>query len=89
MGSVHAVGAPARGTFLIFGFALHNTAEALAIVTPLSEARPKPGRLAVPGLIAGALASVGAVTGASPTTGRSRVCYPASGSGRSPRSSCR
>ena len=65
IGSAYAVGALALGAFLIFGFALHNTTEGLAIVTPLSEERPKLGRLAALGLIAGAPASVGAVIGAS------------------------
>ncbi|MDP9386017.1 MAG: ZIP family metal transporter [Actinomycetota bacterium] len=65
IGSAYAVGALALGAFLIFGFALHNTTEGLAIVAPLSEDRPRLGRLVVLGLIAGAPASVGAVIGAS------------------------
>ena len=50
----------------MFGFALHNTTEGLAIVAPLSRyRRPSLGRLAALGLIAGAPAILGAFIGAS------------------------
>ena len=47
------------------GFAIHNTTEGIAIVAPLSRARPSLWRLLGLGLIAGAPAILGAVVGAS------------------------
>ena len=65
IGSAYAVGSLALGASLVIGFAIHNTTEGLAIVTPLARTRPRLGRLAVLGLIAGAPAIVGALVGAS------------------------
>ena len=66
IGSAYAVGELALGAFLVFGFALHNTTEGLAIVAPLSGyRRPSLRRLAALGLIAGAPAILGAFIGAS------------------------
>jgi ZIP family zinc transporter len=64
IGSAYATGALALGAFLVIGFAIHNTTEGLAIVAPLSGARPRIGRLATYGLIAGAPAILGAWLGA-------------------------
>jgi zinc transporter ZupT len=55
----------ALGATLIVGFAIHNTTEGLAIVTPLAKEPARLGRLAVLGLIAGAPAIAGALIGAS------------------------
>jgi zinc transporter ZupT len=63
IGSAYAVGALALGAFLVVGFAIHNTTEGLAIVTPLAEQRPRLGRLALLGLIAGGPAIIGAIIG--------------------------
>jgi zinc transporter, ZIP family len=64
IGSAYTVGALALGAFLVVGFALHNTTEALAIVAPIAHDRPSTGRLATLGLIAGAPAVLGAWIGA-------------------------
>lgn len=64
VGSAYAVGALALGAFLIVGFAIHNTTEGLAIVAPLASRRPRLGRLAGLGLIAGAPTIIGAWIGA-------------------------
>jgi zinc transporter, ZIP family len=64
IGSAYAVGALALGAFLVVGFAIHNTTEGLAIVSPLASEPPGIGRLATPGLIAGAPAILGAAIGA-------------------------
>ena len=65
IGSAYAVGELALGAFLVFGFALQNTSEGLAIVAPLSaHRRPSLLRLIGLGLIAGAPAIVGAFIGA-------------------------
>jgi ZIP family zinc transporter len=66
IGSAYAIGSLALGAFLVIGFALHNTTEGLAIVAPLAREgeRPRLGRLAVLGLLAGAPAILGAVIGA-------------------------
>jgi zinc transporter, ZIP family len=64
IGSAYTVGALALGAFLVVGFALHNTTEGLAIVAPIANLRPRPGRLALLGLIAGAPAVLGAWIGA-------------------------
>jgi ZIP family zinc transporter len=58
------VGSLALGASLIVGFAIHNTTEGLAIVTPLAKQPPGLARLAVLGLIAGAPAVAGALIGA-------------------------
>jgi zinc transporter, ZIP family len=58
------VGALALGTFLVVGFAIHNTTEGLAIVAPLAQRPPAFTRLAGLGLIAGAPAILGAWIGA-------------------------
>ena len=63
IGSAYAVGALALGTFLVIGFALHNTTEGLAIVAPLADGRPGLRRLGALGLIAGAPAIPGAWIG--------------------------
>jgi zinc transporter, ZIP family len=47
----------------VVGFAIHNTTEGLAIVTPLAGGRPAIGRLALLGAIAGGPAILGAVVG--------------------------
>lgn len=66
IGSAYAVGELALGAFLVFGFALQNTTEGLAIVAPLStQRRPSFGRLVALGLIAGVPAIGGAFIGAS------------------------
>ncbi len=65
IGSAYAVGSLALGASLVIGFAIHNTTEGLAIVTPLARTRPRLGRLAILGLIAGAPAILGALVGAS------------------------
>ena len=54
----------ALGATLIVGFAIHNTTEGLAIVTPLAKETPGLGRLALLGLIAGAPAILGTLIGA-------------------------
>jgi zinc transporter ZupT len=64
IGSAYAIGALALGAFLIIGFAIQNTTEGLAIVAPLSDERPRIGRLALLGVIAGAPAILGTVIGA-------------------------
>ena len=64
IGSAYAIGSLALGAFLVIGFAIHNTTEGLAIVTPLASQRPRLGRLALLGLIAGAPAILGALIGA-------------------------
>ncbi len=64
IGSAYTAGALALGAFLVVGFAIHNTTEGLAIVAPLAEERPRLGRLAVLGLIAGGPAILGAWIGA-------------------------
>ena len=66
IGSAYAIGELALGAFLVFGFALHNTTEGLAIVAPLAGGRrPSLGRLAGLGFVAGAPAILGAFIGAS------------------------
>src|SRR3712207_8526236 len=57
-------GALALGAFLVVGFAIHNTTEGLAIVSPIAAAKPTLGRLALLGLVAGAPAVLGAWVGA-------------------------
>jgi zinc transporter, ZIP family len=70
IGSAYATGALALGAFLVVGFAIHNTTEGLAVVAPLrggegrDGTRPRFGRLAALGLIAGAPAILGAWIGA-------------------------
>jgi zinc transporter ZupT len=64
IGSAYSVGALALGAFLVVGFALHNTTEGLAIVAPIAHLKPKPARLVLLGLIAGAPAVLGAWIGA-------------------------
>jgi zinc transporter, ZIP family len=72
IGSAYASGALALGAFLVVGFAIHNTTEGLAIVAPLRDGaggegageRPRLGRLAALGLIAGGPAILGAWIGA-------------------------
>jgi len=64
IGSAYSVGALALGAFLVVGFALHNTTEGLAIVAPIAHLKPRPARLALLGLIAGAPAVLGAWIGA-------------------------
>jgi ZIP family zinc transporter len=66
IGSAYALGELALGAFLVIGFAIHNTTEGLAIVAPLAASgqRPRLGRLAALGLIAGAPAILGALIGA-------------------------
>ena len=59
------MGALALGTFLVIGFAIHNTTEGLAIVAPMAASPPSWRRLIALGLIAGAPAIVGAWIGAS------------------------
>ena len=51
------------GTFLIVGFALHNTTEGLAIASPMAKGKPMIGKLAAMGMIAGAPAIFGAWIG--------------------------
>ncbi|MDQ3727979.1 MAG: ZIP family metal transporter [Actinomycetota bacterium] len=69
IGSAYAIGELALGAALVVGFAIHNTTEGFAIVAPLvrSGERPRLGRLAGLGLIAGAPAILGAVIGSSVT----------------------
>jgi ZIP family zinc transporter len=66
IGSAYALGELALGAFLVVGFALHNTTEGIAIAAPLAAAdhRPRLGRLAALGLIAGGPAILGALVGA-------------------------
>lgn len=66
IGSAYAIGELALGNFLVFGFALQNTTEGLAVVAPLAG-RPRPSfaRLALLGLVAGGPAIIGAFIGAS------------------------
>jgi len=64
IGSAYTAGALALGAFLVVGFAIHNTTEGLAIVAPLAQRKPRLGRLAVLGLIAGGPAILGAWIGA-------------------------
>jgi len=63
IGSAYALGELALGAFLVVGFALHNTTEGIAIVAPIAGERPRLGRLAVLGLVAGAPAALGAWVG--------------------------
>jgi zinc transporter, ZIP family len=70
IGSAYAVGEAALGTALVIGFALHNTTEGIAVVTPLTDHRIADHRVTVPRLlglavVAGAPAVAGAVLGAS------------------------
>ncbi|MEJ7787242.1 MAG: ZIP family metal transporter [Solirubrobacteraceae bacterium] len=66
IGSAYAIGELALGAFLVFGFALQNTTEGLAVVAPLAgRARATPRRLVTLGFIAGAPAILGAFIGAS------------------------
>ena len=66
IGSAYAIGELALGAFLVFGFALHNTTEGLAIVAPLADQqRPSFAKLGLLGLIAGGPAILGAFVGAS------------------------
>jgi ZIP family zinc transporter len=64
IGAAYSAGALALGAFLVVGFALHNTTEGLAIVAPVAHLRPRLGRLALLGLIAGSPAVLGAWIGA-------------------------
>ncbi len=64
IGSAYAVGSLALGSYLVIGFAIHNTTEGLALVTPLADERPRVPFLLGLGLIAGAPAILGAVLGA-------------------------
>jgi zinc transporter ZupT len=64
IGAAYSAGALALGAFLVIGFAIHNTTEGLAIVAPVAHLRPRLGRLALLGLIAGAPAVLGAWIGA-------------------------
>ena len=60
-----AAGEIALGTFLVIGFALHNTTEGLAIVAPLGglERRPALWHFVLLGLLAGAPTIIGAWLG--------------------------
>jgi zinc transporter ZupT len=53
------LGEVALSTFLIVGFALHNTTEGLAIVAPIAKQKPQILRLVALGIIAGAPAIIG------------------------------
>ena len=57
------MGSIAFSTFLIIGFALHNTTEGIAIAAPMSRERKMIGKLALMGLIAGSPAIFGAWIG--------------------------
>ena len=53
IGSAYALGEIALGSFLVVGFALHNTTEGLAIVAPVAADRPRLRHLLAMGAIAG------------------------------------
>ena len=57
------LGSVALSTFLIVGFAIHNTTEGIAIAAPMSRGKVMIGKLAGLGLIAGAPAIFGAWVG--------------------------
>ena len=57
------MGSVAFSTFLIVGFALHNTTEGIAIAAPMSRGKLMIGKLAAMGMIAGAPAIFGAWIG--------------------------
>jgi ZIP family zinc transporter len=63
IGAAYAVGAFAFGTFLVVGFTIQNVTEGLAIVAPISRAKPSLVQLATLGMIAGAPAIFGAWMG--------------------------
>ena len=63
IGAAVGLGQVALSTFLIVGFALHNTTEGLAIASPMAKGKPKIGKLAAMGMIAGAPAIFGAWLG--------------------------
>jgi zinc transporter ZupT len=65
VGAALAAGEAALGTFLVLGFALHNTTEGLAIVAPLgsAEKRPSVWHFAALGAVAGVPTILGAWLG--------------------------
>ena len=63
IGAAYASGAVTLGAFLIVGFMIHNTTEGLGIVAPVAQDAPRPGQLALAGLIAGAPTIAGAWLG--------------------------
>lgn len=63
IGGAYASGELALGTLLVVGFALHNTTEGLAVVSPLSAEQPSLRSLALLGLIAGGPVVLGAWIG--------------------------
>jgi len=65
IGSAYAAGELALGTALVVGFTVQNTTEGLAIVAPLTAARPPILRVVGLGTLAGAPAIVGALIGVS------------------------
>lgn len=69
IGAAYAIGELALGTALVIGFAIQNTTEGLAVVSPLTERRPPLSRLLGLGVLAGAPAIVGALIGATVNNG--------------------
>jgi zinc transporter ZupT len=65
VGAALAAGEIALGTFLVLGFALHNTTEGLAIVAPLGgeSSRPSLGHFVAMGALAGVPTILGAWAG--------------------------
>ncbi len=63
IGTAVGLGQVALSTFLIVGFALHNTTEGIAIASPMTRRKPMIGKLAAMGMIAGAPAIFGAWLG--------------------------
>ena len=63
IGAAVGMGSIAFSTFLIVGFAMHNTTEGLAIASPMSREKKVIWKLAAMGMIAGAPAIFGAWVG--------------------------
>ena len=63
IGAAVGIGSMAFSTFLIVGFALHNTTEGIAIAAPMSRGKLMLGKLAIMGMIAGTPAIFGAWIG--------------------------
>ena len=74
-------GEVALSTFLIVGFALHNTTEGLAIIAPMAKENPRISYLVALGIIAGAPAILGAWIGGFVASPVASIVFLARGSG--------
>ena len=81
IGASVGLGSIAFSTFLIIGFALHNTTEGIAIAAPMSREKLMVGKLAAMGMIAGAPAIFGAWVGGFVYSPFASVIFLAVGSG--------